>query len=676
MANLSISSQLIDATTKIVNTLRQIKEINSTTKLIAINAAIESSRSAQLSDNFSSLSEQVRTLSTRSEESFSEIAGLIDNLRNYCAKAIAVRLADLSIDIIDKIDRNLFERNCDCQAWATFKDNVEACKTGEGRASSFLLKNLVDVYQVYHDIFLLNKDGIVIASGKNPQLIGNNQSDRSWFKEVIKTNSVVVTDMYYSESVGNYTISYSAPVRDENRQVIGVLSSRFNWDFIYDIIDKVKLEKHCKIFLISSNGTVISSKQKFDILRDNMLWLGAGENSILGRRGYSIETSRNGQWKAYGFSRTRGYNAYQGKGWSVIVDEPIYLENPRVIIEAFAEQAERGFEKKTTRAHSEDANNQLLQVTHQLGESIESINKINNVTTTLALNAAIRADRAGDQGRAFSVLAEEVRAFSQKSDQLTEDINATLDSLNQVVRETVSTRLADAAFDTIDKVDRNLFERNCDVQAWTTFEEVIQCAETGANRDGTSALLKDLHQIYEVYYDIYLLNQKGVICAAAIRQDLIGQDQSDRDWFQQAVQGNVAFTDMYRSDTVGAYTVSYCAPVKNKNGQIVGVLTTRFNWNFIVDIINASLVYSDCKVYLVNSSGMLIASTDNRDILKKDFSKFEAFKKAIDGGNGFIIERDSETNNIYLVGYARTEGYNKYPGKGWCALIMQQKRFE
>ncbi|HNH09337.1 MAG TPA: methyl-accepting chemotaxis protein, partial [Leptospiraceae bacterium] len=103
MANFSISSQLIDATSKIVNILRQIKEINSTTKLIAINAAIESSRSAQLSDNFSALSEQVRTLSTRSEESFTEIQSLIDSLRIYCAKAIAVRLADLSIDLIDKI---------------------------------------------------------------------------------------------------------------------------------------------------------------------------------------------------------------------------------------------------------------------------------------------------------------------------------------------------------------------------------------------------------------------------------------------------------------------------------------------------------------------------------------------------------------------------------------------
>ncbi|MCB1188961.1 MAG: hypothetical protein H7A23_13415 [Leptospiraceae bacterium] len=679
METKSISSQLIAATTKIGNILHQIKEINSTTKLIAINAAIESSRSAQLADNFSSLSEQVRTLSTRSEEAFSEIHGLIESLRKSCSKAIAVRLADVAIDIIDKIDRNLFERNCDCQAWATFKDNVHTCNTGEGvRQSTDLIRNLVDIYEVYHDILLLNKDGIVIAAAKNNNLVGQDQSNRLWFQETINRNNVYVTDMYYSESVKNYTIAYSSPVRDENKNVIGVLSTRFNWDYIYDIIEKVKLELSSRIVLINADGTVIASKQKKEILRDNVLWLGAGEQSIMGRRGFSIETARNGQWKAYGYSKTKGYNAYTGKGWSIIVDEPITIENPRVMIETFQERQDlRQNEAETkAKANSESANAELLQITHQLGESIETINRINNVTTTLALNAAIRADRAGDEGRAFSVLAEEVRAFSQKSDLLTEEINSTLDSLNHVVQETASARLADAAFDTIDKVDRNLFERNCDVQAWTTFAEVIHCAETGEGVEATCALLKEIHTIYEVYYDIYLLNQKGIICASAIRQDLIGQDQSDRDWFQQTNQGKLTVTDMYKSETAGAYTVSYCAPVKNRTGQIVGVITTRFNWNFIVDIINAALVYSDCQVYLLNLNGFVIASANNKDFLKRDFSKFEAFRLASEGNNGFIVESDPETNHIYLIGYARTEGYNRYKGKGWIILILQHKGFK
>ena len=131
METRTVSSKLIEATTKIAGILHQIKEINSITKLIAINAAIESSRSAQLSDSFSTLSDQVRTLSTRSEESFIEINSLIENLRTSCASAIAVRLGDIAVDIIDKIDRNLFERNCDVQAWGTFKSIINAFKTEE-----------------------------------------------------------------------------------------------------------------------------------------------------------------------------------------------------------------------------------------------------------------------------------------------------------------------------------------------------------------------------------------------------------------------------------------------------------------------------------------------------------------------------------------------------------------
>lgn len=179
-----------------------------------------------------------------------------------------------------------------------------------------------------------------------------------------------------------------------------------------------------------------------------------------------------------------------------------------------------------------------------------------------------------------------------------------------------------------------------------------------------------------MYYDIYLLNQKGIICASAIRHDLIGQDQSDRDWFQQTIQGKLTVTDMYKSETAGAYTVSYCAPVKNSSGQIVGVITTRFNWNFVVDIINAALVYSDCRVYLLNGNGMVIASANNKDILKRDFSKFEAFRLASEGNNGFIVESDPESSHIYLIGYARTEGYNRYKGKGWIILIFQHKGFK
>jgi hypothetical protein len=677
MENRTVSSKLIEATSKIASILQQIKEINSITKLIAINAAIESSRSAQLSDSFSTLSDQVRTLSTKSEESFSEIHTLIDNLRKNCAKAIAVRLGDVSVDVIDKIDRNLFERNCDIQAWSTFKSIVNACRTEDPsdiKLATKQIQSLVNIYEVYHDVFILNKQGKIISTAKKQNLVNQDQSNRIWFKKTLQTGNIHVSDMYYSRSIGAYTVAYSYPIKDEKGVVQGVISSRFNWEYIYDILEKIKLDNHCKITLISSDGIIIGSKQKFDVLKDNVIWLGAGELCITGKRGYSFECARNGQWKAYGFARTKGYNSYPGKGWSIIVDEPVNLETPKVMVEVFPDHLKHSNSNENrSRPHSENVNNELLQITHHLGESIDSINRINNITTTLALNAAIRADRAGAEGRAFSVLAEEIRAFSSRSDQLTEEINGTLDSLNHIVQETVSTRLADAAFDTIDKIDRNLFERNCDIQAWTIFEELIVSLEKGQEIDKSNQLLKDIHHIYEVYHDIYLLNNRGQIISAAVRQELIGQDQSGREWFQQASQGHIFVSDLYKSETTGTFTIALSSPVKNHDGKIIGVLTSRLNWNFIMDIVNVAMVYSDCKIYLLNSNGVVIGSNSNSEILKKDFSKYEAYRLASMGNNGFIEERDPDNNNIYLIGYAQTEGYNKYKGKGWIVLILQSK---
>ncbi|MCB1144141.1 MAG: hypothetical protein KDK54_17960 [Leptospiraceae bacterium] len=674
----TVSAKLIDATSKISSILQQIKDINSITKLIAINAAIESSRSAQLADSFSTLSDQVRTLSTRSEDSFTEINSLIEKLRNSCAKAISVRLGDIAVDVIDKIDRNLFERNCDIQAWATYKSVIDACKSDNPdsrKKATKQINHLVNVYEVYHDILLLDKEGKVICSAKRPGLVGQDQSKRIWFRKTVSGNSIFVTDLYFSKSVNAITVSYSMPVKDEKGKIIGVISSRFNWDYVFDILEKVKLDQQCKITLISSEGLIIGSKQKFDVLKDNVLWLGAGELCITGKRGYSFECARNGQWKAFGFARTRGYNSYPGKGWSIIVDEPVNLDNPRVMIETFPENHKHNSHSENrTRPQSEEVNNELLQITHHLGESIDSINRINNITTTLALNAAIRADRAGTEGRAFSVLAEEIRAFSSRSDQLTEEINGTLDSLNHIVQETVSTRLADASFDTIDKVDRNLFERNCDIQAWAAFDEIIHTAETGKDAEKANLLLKELHQIYEVYHDIYILNTRGQILSAAVRQELIGQDHSARDWFQQASQGQVYVSDLYKSETTGNhYTLAFSAPIKNSEGKIVGVLSSRLNWAYIQDIINVAMVYSDCKIYLLNSDGLVIASTVPSDIFKRDFSKYEAYRLASMGNNGFIEERDPENNSIYLIGYSLTEGYNKYKGKGWIVLVLQSK---
>jgi methyl-accepting chemotaxis protein len=112
---------------------------------------------------------------------------------------------------------------------------------------------------------------------------------------------------------------------------------------------------------------------------------------------------------------------------------------------------------------------ELGRSSDQIGQIIGVIDDIADQTNLLALNAAIEAARAGEQGRGFAVVADEVRKLAERTTQATKEIAQMIKTIQEETKKAVSAMTAGT-----DKVDAGVESAR---EAGAALEKIIHSAD-------------------------------------------------------------------------------------------------------------------------------------------------------------------------------------------------------
>lgn len=239
--------------------------------------------------------------------------------------------------------------------------------------------------------------------------------------------------------------------------------------------------------------------------------------------------------------------------------------------------------------------------------------------------------------------------------------------------------LALAAAEVADGIDRMLAERYGDLTLLAQ-HPVLR----GRDRPAMSRLLTDLQAVYPGYEWLAVTDREGVVIAAS-DPTTIGRSLGIESWFRALkAGGDVDLRDAYRSaEANGQLVVSVSRALKERDGRFLGAVTAQVGLSALEDQARRSLIVlmsqfgtsTHIEYQFVTRTGELVADSLLREEGGTNLLALglRSVQLAAAGPPGFLAEPHRRLKRPVLTGYARTRGYDSFPGFDWRVLIRMDR---
>ncbi len=245
-------------------------------------------------------------------------------------------LTELALQTADKLDRGMAERYREVRLMS--RNQVLIADSAPPERRRAILNDRQATYHWYAWIGLAGLDGKVRLATQG-MLEGADVSKRPWFRNAL--DGVYVGDVHEAvllakllPNPGNEPkrfVDIAWPYMDADGKPAGVVGAHLSWQWAKEVQQSVMQfpqsaggpapgRRNMEALIVGADGVVLLGP---DGLQGQKLDTGSARAVLAGGTGHVLETWADGRQYLVGYSKTRGYNAYPGLGWSIMVRQSV-----------------------------------------------------------------------------------------------------------------------------------------------------------------------------------------------------------------------------------------------------------------------------------------------------------------------------------------------------------------